>query len=171
MSFSSYLPSSVGVDRVLSAIMCEDVGLEGVRAAHNLGCSSNVCESEIFVAFIEEVISMPVNTVCRIPQSVRPLLAQVLSSELKHACYDGLWGFARLHMFAKAALRSPPQGAKRKRYVVSALLKSRLQQWHNGCLVSLWEEVRSEAGQQFKSTSYVNTDRSLQQSNARRATF
>ena len=90
MSFSSYLPSSVGADRVLSPIMCEDVGLEGVRAEHNLGCSSNVCESDIFVAFMEEVISMSVNTVCHIPQSVRPLLAQVLSSELKHACYDGL---------------------------------------------------------------------------------
>ena len=74
-------------------------------------------------------------------------------------------------MFAKAVLRSPPRGGKRKRYVVSALLKSRLQQWQNGCLVSLWEEVRSEAGQQSKSTSYVNTDRSLQQSNARHATF
>ena len=74
-------------------------------------------------------------------------------------------------MSAKAVLCSPPRGGKRKRYTVSALLKSHLQQWQNGCLVSLWEEVRSKAGQQSKSTSYVNTDRSLKQSNARRATF
>ena len=97
---------------------------------------------------MNEISTLSVNTVCLVPQNVRPLLAQVLSVEFNHACQEGLWGFARLFIFAKAVLRSPPRGGKKKRYVVSAFLSNRLHQWQAGDIVSLWKDARLDAAQQ-----------------------
>ena len=74
--------------------------------------------------------------------NARPLLAKVLSAELRHARLNSRWGFVCFPLLAKAVLRTP-QGGKRKRYVVSALILARLHRWQEGDLVSLWEEARA----------------------------
>ena len=54
-------------------------------------------------------------------------------------------GFARLQMFPKAVLRCPPHAGKKKRYVMKALLHSRLERWLAGDLVALWRDTRLES--------------------------
>ena len=93
---------------------------------------------------MNEVSTLSVFTATHIPQSVRPLLAQVLANEFQHAYADGLWGFVRLFMFAKSVLRTPPRGGRRKRHVIKSLFLSRLQRWQQGHLVDLWEETRRD---------------------------
>ena len=52
-------------------------------------------ESILFELLMNEIVTLPVTTVCHISQSVlQPLFAQVLAKELGHATLDGLWGFA-----------------------------------------------------------------------------
>ena len=72
-----------------------DCILVGLRSAESLLCHV-ANESAAFDAFMNEIMLLPVTTVCHTPLSIRPLLAQVLASEFSHACLDGLWGFARL---------------------------------------------------------------------------
>ena len=94
---------------------------------------------------MDEIITLPVSTIVHIPKKVRPLLAQVFSSEFRHARFDGLWGFARLFLLAKAVLRSPPRGGRKKRFVVASLIQTRLRRWLDGDIISLWEESRKDA--------------------------
>ena len=75
---------------------------------------------------MNEIISLPVNTVMHIPRSVRPELAEGFAAELKHASEDGLWGLARFFLFSKAVLRCPPRGGKTKRVIVKTILLSRI---------------------------------------------
>ena len=63
-------------------------------------------ESEVLTFMMDHVMVCPVNTIAHVPHSVRPLLARVLSVELRKAC-SSVWGFVRLTMFAKAVLRIP----------------------------------------------------------------
>ena len=65
------------------------------------------------------------------------LFSLKLSFELQQAVNCDLWGFVRLSLFAKEILRTPPQGGRKKRHVVSAYLLSHLKQWQSGDLVSL----------------------------------
>ena len=109
--------------------------------AETLACDSTN-ETVLFQALMNEIITLPVTTVVHIPRSVRPLLAQVLSSELSHACLHGIWGFARFHLFAKAVLRCSPRGGRKKRLVVKSILLTRLKRWQEGDLIGLWEEAR-----------------------------
>ena len=162
---ASSVIESVSSVRHVHLSVCSDPALEGVKAATLLTCALEN-EEFIFQSLMDEITGLQVNTICHVPRSVRPLLAQVLSVEFYHACSNGIWGFARLFMFAKAVLRSPPRGGKKKRYVVSSILTSRLQQWQSGELVSLWEEVRGAALQLGK-----RKKSSLSQANARRALF
>jgi hypothetical protein len=75
----------------------------------------------------------------------------------------------RLFIFAKAVLRSPSRGGKRKRYVVCSILQSRLLRWQSGDSISLWEDARREASQNCR----FNHGRSppLSRVNARRSIF
>ena len=70
---------------------CFDLVLYGIRADATL-VSPVDNEFFIFSAFINEIMTLHVDTVSHIPRSVRPLIAQVLGVELRHACLDGLWG-------------------------------------------------------------------------------
>lgn len=120
-----------------------DLVLLGIKAAALLSLPYEN-ELEIFNAVMNEVYTLPVYTVAHIPRSVRPLLSQVLATELQHGYVDGLWGCVTLLMFAKAVLRSPRHGCRKKRHVVKSLLTSRLHYWQEGKLVDLWEETRRE---------------------------
>ena len=90
-----------------------------------------------------------------------------MAEELKHASKDGLWGFARLFLFPKVVLRSPPRGGKKKRVVVKAVLLSRIQRWLEGDFVSLWEEARLDASHGNKSANRSHV--SLDSANAKRS--
>ena len=77
----------------------------------------------------------------RINYSVRPLLARVLSVELRKAC-SSVWGFVRLTMFAKAVLRIPATNSQRRRFVMSSVLLDRLHIWNqSGSFHSLWNSL------------------------------
>ena len=92
---------------------CSDLVLEGIRAAATL-VSPVDNESAIFSAVMNEIMTLHVDTVSHIPRSVRPLLAQVLAVKLRHACSGGLWGFVRFFLFAKAVLRLPHRGGRKR---------------------------------------------------------
>ena len=67
-------------------------------------------------------------------------------------------------MFGKAVLRGPPRGGKKKRYVIEALIKNRLERCSQGIwFVSLWSEARSKA---YHVTSH-SMESSIHQVNAK----
>ena len=70
-------------------------------------------EPFLFDALMKEVSTLPVKTVGHTPRSVRTKLGEILATEFKNATHHGIWGFARLFMFAKAVLRCPPKGGKK----------------------------------------------------------
>ena len=143
-----------------------DLILEGVRATTRF---ANPCENEtdLFQALMTEVATLPVTTICHVPCSVRALLAQVLAAEFNHAIRHRLWGFARIFIFAKAVLRAPARGGKKKRHVVSDAIKSRLHLWQTDDITSLWIDARRDAKKQSQNRKKT----SLSQNNARRALF
>ena len=143
----------------------DDPVMEAIHSAVHLSCHSS-SETVLFNTLMEEVSHLPTKTVNHIPRSVRPLLGKVLSVEFKHAIKNGIWGFARLHMFAKAVLRCPPRGGRKKRYVVKSILQSRLDRWQSGDLPSLWADARADAISHMSSSSKKP---SIAQNNARRS--
>ena len=80
------------------------------------------------------------------------------------------WGFARtalgkrdkrvnpmrLSLLPKAVLRPPPRGGKKKRYVVDALISSRLRRWQDGDLQALWLEACNNSNSKRSSTNVGN---------------
>ena len=124
-----------------------ELGRIGVRASAALGLEGKYLrlENSIVSAILEEALTTPVSTIAHIPRSVRPLLATVLAIELRHAHSGNIWGFVRLQFFAKAVLRSPPQGGRKRRYVIQSLISNRLHRWQeeNG-IIALWDEARLE---------------------------
>ena len=75
-------------------------------------------ESEVINVLLDHVM---VCTVSHIPRSVRPLLAHVLSVELRRAC-SSTWCFVRLLMFAKAVLKIPVSHHRQCNVLSSILL-------------------------------------------------
>ena len=160
----SSIPEAVNQDtRCSSHHYGTDVVFQALKLAETLP-SDSTNETVLFQALMNEIITLPVTTVVHIPRSVRPLLAQVLSSELSHARLHGIWGFARFHLFAKAVLRCPPRGGRKKRLVVKSILLTRLKRWQEGDLIGLWEEARVESALSQKSKPT-----SVAQQNSRRA--
>ncbi|XP_062512774.1 uncharacterized protein LOC134188624 [Corticium candelabrum] len=141
--------------------------LEGIKAASMMSYPAvGDMELSVFNSLMNEVVTTPVQTVTHVPKSVRPLLSVVLAKELRCACEGGLWGFARLFMLAKATLRCPPRGGRKKRYVVKEILSSRLQRWLDGDILSLWLDVKAETNPchvslNSSNTATTNTRRSL----------
>ena len=102
-------PSIVsGAATPFDLIYPDDLALEKVS------CSVHSSESEICTAVMSEVACLSINTVLHIPSSIYPMLAHVLSFEFRSVYSFGMWGFAHLHLFAKAVLRSMPCRGKRK---------------------------------------------------------
>ena len=84
---STNIPSDPLELALLSASACSFIGPPNL-------------ESGGLTVLMEAVMVCPVSTVMHIPRSVRPLLAKVLSTELRNAT-SSLWGFVHLFLFAK----------------------------------------------------------------------
>ena len=90
------------------------------------------------------VMTCPVSTVVHIPRSVRPLLARVLSTEFRNAI-SSVWGFMRLFLFAKLALRMPPLRQCRRRFILAFILLDRLHLWSQpDGLYNLWKALQDD---------------------------
>ena len=142
--------------------------MEGIRAATTLSYHSSdlpVDESAVFFSAMNEISTLPVHSVLHIPKSTRPLFSQVLAREIKHAFQDGIWGFLRLHMLAKAVIRVPSRGGRKKRHVIKNILSSRIHRWQQGDLLSLWQEARKDSKNNLScsnaSVAQANIHRSL----------
>ena len=147
----------------------DDLAWKGMQAASDFLSGSTVIDKNgVFEAVMDDIVSLPVQTIAHISKSVRPLLAEVLMNEPRHAQYGGIWGFVRLFAFAKATLRLPPRGGRRKRCVVSSLISSPLRRWQSGDLVSLWVEARADANAN-PSLSSPDQTQDCSQRNARKA--
>ena len=109
---STNIPSDPLELALLSASACSFIGPPNL-------------ESGGLTVLMEAVMVCPVSTVVHIPRSVRPLLAKVLSTELRNAT-SSLWGFVRLFLFAKVVLRMPPFRQRRRRFVLASMLMERL---------------------------------------------
>ena len=92
-----------------------DPALAGVAAAAARQLQGTADDDQAFQAIMEEIATLPVGTVTHVPRAVCSTLAVVLSDYLRAARVEGIWGFVRLSMLAKAVLRSPPRGGRRKR--------------------------------------------------------
>ena len=85
-----------------------------------------VTEFQAFSAIMEEIVVSPISTVLHVPRSVRPLLAEILATELRRACSYNVWGTVCLHLLSKVILCSPPVSVKKKRVVMATLISQRL---------------------------------------------
>jgi len=137
----------------------------GIAAAANHPVATDIAQPAVLSAVMDDILSLPVSTITHIPRAVRPRLAEVLTAELRNGHSAGPWGVVRLWLFAKAVLRVPPRGGRKKRYVVKALLASRLERWSNGDLLELWEEARLDSHHRLASCG----PEAVARGNARRA--
>lgn len=107
---------------------------------------STLCFPEELFSIQDRIIKeeiLPHNTASHIPRSVIPLLARVLAVELRYV-HSGSWGVIRLQMFTKAVLQSPSRAAKKRHYLIIAVLLDRLRRWQEDSgTLSLWEEVKA----------------------------
>ena len=119
-----------------------------VQAAidHHLPAELTSNETLIFDTFISRLCLLHVHSIQHVPRMARPLLASCLSQEFSAVNQFGLWSFARILMFAKLVLRSPPHAGRKKRYLVGSLVAERLSQWRSGAgIMSLWQDACAEA--------------------------
>ena len=76
---------------------------------------------------------------------MRPLFTSALCHEFSLSVNHGLWGFARVLIFPKLVLCSPPRAGHKKCYPVGPLLRDQLQQWTSGSgILNLWRAVCEE---------------------------
>lgn len=113
---------------------------------------SHQVEAESFNALMHQATTLPTTSIKHIPRSCRPALAQIWAKEFRHACQKGLWGFARIHIFAKSVLCLPPRRKKKNRELVHTLLSRRLSQWRNGEIKQLYLEASSQHNTQIPLT-------------------
>jgi len=119
------------------------IGLNSVESGSFQGPSA--LEPEVLNYMMKHILVCPVNTIAHIPRSVRPLLAQVLSIELRKAC-TSVWGFVRLTMFAKLVLCTPSAScSRRRRFVISSVLLDRLHLWNQSDgICHLWASLQDD---------------------------
>ena len=114
---------------------------------------------------MDEIVTLPVGTVTHLPRAACTMLASVLAHFFRAAGSEGLLGFVRLMLLAKATLRSPPRGGQKKHYAVGASLVTRLKRWQQEDLVALWQEARVEVKNHRnisgKGLTKINTSRAL----------
>jgi len=101
-------------------------------------------ESNVLRVLLNHVMVCPINIISHIPRSAHPLLAHVLSTELRKAC-SSVWGFVRLLMFAKAVLRTPCQSHHHRHFVIGSALLDFLHVWSQpDGLKSLWSSLQDD---------------------------
>ena len=116
----------------------------GLFAAASLKFPGSPVVTE-FQAIMEEIVVSPISTILHVPRSVRPLLAEILATELRQACSYNVWGTVHLHLLPKAILRSPPVSVKKKRVVIATLISQRLKRWNtDNDVFGLWKEALSD---------------------------
>ena len=131
ITFSTSIPSDPLELALLSASACSFVGPPHL-------------ESEALSVVMNYVMTCPVSTVVHIPCSVCPLLARVLSTEFRNAI-SSVWGFMRLFLFAKLALRMPPLRQRRRHFILPSVLLDRLHLWSQlDGLYNLWEALQDD---------------------------
>ena len=82
----------------------KDPSLAGVAAAAARLMQPTLEDAQAFQAIMEEIGTLPVGTVAHVPRAARSLLAVVLADCLRAARCEGIWGFVRLMLLAKATL-------------------------------------------------------------------
>ena len=119
------------------------LGLNSVESRSFQGPSA--LESEVLNFIMENVMVCPVSTIAHVPCSVYPLLARVLSVELRKAC-SSIWGFVCLSMFAKLVLCTPSTSRSQHcRFVISSILLDRLHLWNQpGGISHLWASLQND---------------------------
>ena len=149
-------PSSYD-DKHLLSLTLQAVESQQFDAAHS------AVESDSFHALMHRYTFIPISSVKHMPRSCQPLLAQVLSSELKYARLKGIWGFTRLHIFAKLVLSTPPNQKKKGRIQLHSTLRHQLLKWQAGDLHDLWSTSTSRSKPPYgtSSTSHPNSTRAL----------
>ena len=83
----------------------------------------------IYDTFLGRLCFFHVHNIQHVPRMARPLLASCLSQEFSAVNQHGLWSFARILMFAKLVLHSPPHAGQKKRHLVGSLVIMCL--WHS----------------------------------------
>ena len=133
------------------------MGIQAVNSCSFDGSPSD--ELPVLNTLLLQVMISYVPMVQHIPRSVRPLLAQVLTSELHAAC-SSTWGLVRLLLFAKAVLRLPSNGRQNHRSAVHTVLSARLRTWQEpDGFLHLWEDWQQDAG--ARRTSPCSSSESL----------
>ena len=112
-----------------------------LAAAAALSLQESSADGEAVQAIMDEIVTLPVGTVTHVPRAARAILASVLADSFRAARSEGLWGFVRLMLLAKATLRSPTRGGRKKRYAVGASIVARHKRWQQWGLVALWQEA------------------------------
>ena len=131
LAFSTSIPSDPLELALLSASACSFVGPSHL-------------ESEALSVVMNYVMTCPVSTVVHIPRSVRPLPARILSTEFRNAI-SSVWGFMRLFLFAKLALRMPPLRQRRRCFIFASILLDRLHLWSQpDGLYNLWKALQDD---------------------------
>ena len=70
--------------RSTSSFMSDDIILKAIRSAERICCHLRQ-EFILFQALMNEIVTLPITTICHIPRPVRALFAEVLAKELRHA--------------------------------------------------------------------------------------
>ena len=79
-----------------------DLTLKGMQAASDFLLGSTVIdENGVLEAVMDDIVSLPLQNTPHVSKSVRPLLAEVLMNALKHAQYNGIWGFSAYLLLLK----------------------------------------------------------------------
>ena len=72
--------------RRTSNFMSDDIVLKAIRSAERICCHLQQ-EFILFQALMNEIMTLPITTICLIPRSVRLLFAEVLAKKRIKACY------------------------------------------------------------------------------------
>ncbi len=123
-------------------------------------------EADSFNALLSKCMTLSTPTVKHVPRSCRPLLAQLLAKEFQHARRANIWGFARVFLFPKLTLSSPPRRKKKRRDIPRAVILNHLTAWKRDRIYDLWSEAISKQNQATKqysgnSSTQTNIHRAL----------
>ena len=121
-----------------------DFALQAVNTLH-LDNDIHHLEKDCVDAIFEDIITTSICTTSHIPRNVRPLLAEIMASELRLASKGNIWSAIRLHMLPKTTLGLPHRGDKKHRFSVSSAIKNHLSRWRDGDIRQLWLESKSRS--------------------------